>query len=267
MQENAMSVENTLVALRKRVADRNHPKLRPEFVERISITPSADTFDLQFYGDCFEENYSDLIDVLAEPNVASRIRSLVLDGPDEGANGTQNWDIEALLADNTFFPRMELFSVRQRRLGDHNRPVVASVYDEDGVLAKLIEKAPMIQSITVPSAPNANFFSVGDRPIRFMSIDAGYDTQEFILNLASSTAFKRLQCLEWGEYSETYIDDYQDSCTPFDHYMQLFRSDAFDSVSRFVWRNPICTENEIAELKILRPNLQFLIVRNSDHYA
>ncbi len=260
-------VAEQLESLRRRIADRNDPDTSADCLQHLAITQTGDVFNLDFYGDCFEESFDDLLSTLAAPDVARGIRSLILRGPDEGANGTHNWDIEPMLATDASFPQLETFSIQLNQPADHNRSIVGSDYDEDGILAQLLFKSPRIQELTVPSAPNGAFFDVGERPIRLLSVDAGYDTQDFVSNLAKSSCFPNLQCLEWGEYNETYLDEYLANCTPTEYYQELFRSDAFGSVTRFVWRNPVCTDDEIKELKELKPNLQLLVVRSSDDYV
>jgi hypothetical protein len=259
--------EEQLDALRRRIAARNEPGTPVDFINRLALTPSDAAFDVDFYGDAFGESYTDLLTTLALPEVARRIRSVILRGPDEGANGTRNWDLEPLLATDATFDRLETFAVQQNEPGDHNRTIVGRDYDEDGVLGRLLAKAETLRELTVPSAPGANFFETGPRPIRFLNVDAGYATQSFIRNLASSSAFHDLSSLEWGEYNETYIDEFRASCTPLEDYRTLFASKAFRSVKLFVWRNPVCSPGEIAELKKLRVDLQLLVVRTSADYV
>lgn len=261
------NVAEELESLRHRIADLNDAELPAAYLQSLAITQIGDVFHLDFYGDCFEEGYEDLLNTLANPEIAARVRSLILRGPDEGANGTKNWDIEPLLATKASFPELETFAIQLNRPADHNRSVVAADHEEHGVLARLLTKAPRLQELTVPSAPNSSFFETGHRPLRFLSVDAGYDTQNFISHLAGSTCFPELRTLEWGEYHENYMDDYLTRCTSLDDYRELFQSEAFGSVTRFVWRNPVCTEEEIRELKALKPDMQLLVVRCSNEYV
>lgn len=260
-------VAEQLESLRQRIAARNATDTPTDYLQHVAITRTADVFHVDFYGGSYDESYHDLLNTLAMPDIAPFVRSLILRGPDEGANGTHNWDIAPLLATEASFPQLKTLSIQLNRPADHNRAIVGSDYEESGILARLLAKTPRLEELTVPSAPDAAFFDVGERRIRFLSVDAGYDTQAFILNLAKSSCFPNLQCLEWGEYHETYIDNYVANCTPTVHYHALFQSSAFNSVTRFVWRNPICEDLDIKELKALRPNLQLLVVRYSDHYA
>lgn len=252
-----------LDAVRSRIADRNESGAPADFINRLAVALSDGAFDLDFYGDAFGESYIDLLETIARADVAPHIRSVILRGPDEGANGTQNWDLEPLLATGATFARLERFAVKQNKPGDHNRAIVGRDYDEDGVLGRLLAKAEALRELTVPSAPAANFFETGPRPVRFLSVDAGYATQSFIRNLAASSALRDLSSLEWGEYNETYMDDFRAHCTPLDEYRTLFASQAFRNVKRFVWRNPVCSSQDIAELRKLRSDLQLLVVRTS----
>lgn len=260
-------IAEQLESLRQRIADTNEPDTGPDYLERVAITPTGGVFHLDYHGDPAGDGFGDLLQTLALPDIAPCIRSIVLRGPDEGANGTRNWDIEPLLATDATFPQLKMFSIQLNQPADHNRSIVGADYEEDGMLARLIAKAPGIEELTAPSAPSAAFFEVGSRPIRLLNIDAGYNTQDFILNLAKSSCFPNLQCLQWGEYHETYIEDYLANCTPLEHYRELFRSTAFASVRSFLWRNPTCTDEEIRELKAMTPALQLLVVRDSSRYV
>jgi hypothetical protein len=260
-------VGGQLELMRQRIASCNDSDSPGNYLQRVTITQTGELYNIDFHGDSFDESYIDLLCTLAIPDVATFLRSLILRGPDEGANGTHNWDLEPLLATNATFTQLESFSVQLTQPADHNRSVIGRVYEEDGVLTRLLAKSPRMKELTVPSAPSASFFDVGQRPIRFLSVDAGYDTQAFISNLAKSSCFPALQCLEWGEYHETYMDDYLANCTPKEHYRDLFRSKAFAPVTRFVWRNPVYDEEYIKELKAMKPGLQLFVVRHSGDYA
>lgn len=234
---------------------------------RLSIVAVGELVELDFYGEPFSEAYLELLELLSKPNVAASVRSLSFRGPDAGANGTTNWDIEPLLEKDATFPHLEYFAIQLTQPSDHNHSIVGASFDENGVLARLLRRAPQIRSMTIPSAPNSNFFDEGTRPLRFLSVDAGYDTQGFIGGLADSQSFPELKCLEWGEYHETYLENWQTNSTPFTDYERLFRSAAFSKVTRFVWRNPVCSAEQIKKLKTLRPDLQMLVVQFNSEYV
>jgi hypothetical protein len=47
------------------------------------------------------------------------------------------------------------------------------------------------------------------------------------------------------------------------HFRRLFESPAFDALKVFVWRNPVASPEQVAELKALRPKVRVQIVRSS----
>ncbi len=187
--QNALA---TLKSLQQRIADRNELDIAIEYLPRLTIVQTGKLFHLDFYGNPFEDSYLDTINTVAQAEIAPLIRSLIFRSYDEGANGTLSWDIEPLLNTDVTFSELKTFTIQLNQPGQHNRSIVAADYDEDGVLAKLLQKSPNLAELTVPSAPDASFFNIGDRPICHLNIDAGYDTQDFISNLAKSSCFPHL---------------------------------------------------------------------------
>jgi hypothetical protein len=237
---------------------------------RVSVLDFGQEAHIEYIGSAFDEPFDKLCATICEPSVASRLGSLILrSAEDEGANGTRNWDLAQLLG-GPDFPLLRSVQVEQNRPGDHNRIIIGSVYDEAGAIATLLHKSPRLQFLAVPSAPDQSFFT-GPRHehLHHLSVDSGYDTQGFIANLAGSSTFPTLYALEFGEYNETYVDDFLSHCTPFQAYSDLFRSAAFARVRLFVWRNPQCTEAELEELSAMRParDLQFKVVTHSSRYV
>lgn len=256
--------------LQRRLKDTADPDRAPWLHARLTALEVGERLYLDFCGSPFDEPYHDLCLTLILPDVALRLGSLSLRSPvDEGANGTRNWNLEPLVEAQVSFPNLRSLSVEQYAPGGHNRVIVAADYDEAGVLGRLLHKAPSLEVLTVPTAPDAAFFALESHPLRFLSVDAGYDTQGFIRNLADSSGFTWLETLEFGEFNETYLDDFPSGCTPFDDYRRLFKSKAFATVRTFVWRNTVCSEAEIEELRSLRPerNLQIKIVQFSSRYV
>lgn len=237
-----------------------------ECLKRVCVTAAVDQLHVEFYGTPFDEALQEVLTAIITPEVAAVLASLSFRGPDEGANGTRNWDLSLLGDCDVGFPQLRELSIEQTKPADHNRSIVAATFEEEGVLARILARAPALESLVTPSAPDASFFQVGERPLRFLSVDAGYDSQSFIRNLARSSCFSDLRCLEFGEYNEKYMENFADQCTPMADYQALFTSSAFKSVGRFVWRNPACPAAKIGELKAMRPDLQLLVVRTSADY-
>ncbi len=235
----------------------------PSAINRLSITVVAGQVHLDYFGTPFDDPFQQLLEAVIAPEVSAVLASLSLRGPDEGSNGTRNWDIRLLAESAMSFPRLRHLSIEQTKPTDHNRTIVAADYEEGGVLARLLARVPDLRSLVTPSAPDADFFRADGRPLQFLNVDAGYDTQGFIRNLARSSCFASLRHLEFGEYNEKYMEDYAAHCTPFADYEELFRAEAFKPVRRFVWRNPACSAAQIEKLKALRPELQLLVVRTS----
>lgn len=136
-------------------------------------------------------------------------------------------------------------------------------------IGQLLQRAPVLDTLITPSAPDSSFFAVRTHPLRSLNVDAGYDTQHFIGNVAHSTCFPNLQHLAFGDYHETYLDTFPHGCTPFSEYEQLFRSQVATKLRSLTLRNPICSTQKLAELRALCPtrNLQFQVVRYSCEYV
>lgn len=262
-----MDLMQALQTLRDDIDAFNSSEFRPDCIERFHAIELGGDLHLAFHGDPSGEAYARLLSAVSAEPIASAMASLRISGPDTGANGTKNWDLTPLANAEAAFPKLRHLHVEQSRPGDHNRTIIAASYDEDGVLAEVLRKAPVMSELTAPSAPNSAFFGVNAPSLVYLNVDAGYDTQDFISNMARSDAFPNLGCLEWGEYCETYMDDWRRRCTPIAHYEALFRSDSFRPVRRFVFRNPACTPEELAGLKSIRPDLQMLVVQWKSEYV
>ncbi len=234
--------------------------------DRLGVTMIGGLARLDFYGCPFGDSFADLLAALADAEVAGVIAALDLRGPDDGSNGTRNWDLTPLADSGAAFPTLRRLSIEQAKPADHNQTIVGQSYDEDGVLAKILAKAPALEVLVTPSAPNADFFRAGRRPLELLSVDAGYDHQGFIANLAASACFPSLRSLEFGEYNETYMADFAAHVTPFADYRALFASPAFASVNVFRWRNPTCSPEEMAESRRLNAGRQVHVTHWSSEW-
>ncbi len=232
-------MSNPLEDLRLQIEATNDPDEPFDVVQRLTVVNVEGLYHVEYYGSCFAEAFFSVCEILLIPEVADTLVSLSLRGPDEGSNGTKKWDLEPLAAGRQTFPCLETFSVERSRPGDHNRTIIASSFDEEGVIAKLAAKCPRLSHLQVPSAPSPDFFDVHLPSLQVLSADAGYATQDFVEHFARSRGYSSLRCFEWGEYSEHYMDNWQSSCTPFSAYEALFASPAFRTVKRFVLRQPV----------------------------
>ena len=241
--------------------------LDPGLLPRLAVVKAAGLLHVDFCGRPDDAPFDELCSILAGADVAGTVASIVLRSPDVGANGLCNFDIGELLAGSQPFARLRTFEIQQQAPGDHNGKVVGPSHDEEGQLAQLLAKSPVLDALISPSAPDASFFEVDAPCLRLISVDAGLDTQGFVRNLARSTRLTGLRNVEFGEYNHPYLDTFPEGCTPFEDYEALFRSPAFAPVRTFTWRNPVCTSEQIAALRAMRPTgLQFKVIRFSHDY-
>ncbi len=252
-----------LFSLQRAIEARADPDADATSVDHMCITKVGNLAHLDFYGDPLGESYRDFLDVLGQPAIANLVASIDLRGPDAGANGTRNWDLSTIAESSVSFPNLKRLCIEQTKPSDHNRTIVARIYEENGVLAKILAKAPALKMLVTPSAPNGDFFRGGKYEIEYLNADTGYDHQGFIANLAQSTCFPKLRSFEFGEYNETYLEDYSAHLTPLSDYRELFTSPAFATVKVFRWRNPVCSPEELRDIKGLLKSRQVLIVRCS----
>jgi hypothetical protein len=59
------------------------------------------------------------------------------------------------------------------------------------------------------------------------------------------------------------MENWKQYATPVMDYKVLVQSPQFETVKRFVWRNPACSNAEIREIASLRRDLSPLIMRHS----
>jgi hypothetical protein len=164
-----------------------------------------------------------IFEVLSLPEVASRVTSLTFDGPDEGANGTRDWDFTWLLAQEATFPELQTLIIQPSPPEAHNYTVLGLGYEADGQLAGWLSKAPKLSQLTTPSAPNAEFFQVEHKMLSWMRVNAGYDQANFILNLSQKPTPMMVE-LDWCEIHNKHLDAWEEDATPYEHFEALFSS-------------------------------------------
>lgn|SRR5215470_19493234 len=266
-----MSISGSAVDVIARLADLR-AKLEPAEghdpfgLERIDFRTGEGGVHVYYFGNSTADHYGELLDVLGSEPVSRQLMSLYFDCPDAGANGTWNWDLEPLTASAAGFPVLRHFWIERGKPGEHNRKIVGHSYEEQGVIGRLAAKMPLLDTLVSPSAPAANFFDNRLAHLRYLAVDAGYDTQGFIRNLAECE-LNSLRAVEWGEYCETYMQDWRDHTTPFDDMLGLFQSKAFAGVKRMVLKNPVYSDEDIQRLLSVRPDLSLSIVRVSQAYV
>lgn len=230
------------------ISARNEREWDDESCEKLLFCPIDGLLHVEFYGTPFDESFEKFLEALCEPGLAAQVRSLVFSGPDEGTNGTRNWDFTRLLESEVTFPNLLTLVVKPTLPDDHNETIIARDYEEEGQIARLLAKAPALKSLTVPSAPDESFFKFEAHPLTYLRVESGYDTQNFILNLSQSHCFPKLRKLDFGDYNPRYAEETAKGCTSFEHFEQLFRSEAFSSIEVFFLRNSILPPEKLGEL-------------------
>ena len=261
-----MSAQKALECLRAEIVRLCKNAVHPAAVERLDFRAHGDRFHVFFFGSPFGEPYGLTIEALSANPIANCLLSFSLDDPDEGSNGTRNWDIARLATSAVPFPALRHLQIAHGQPDHHNRTIVAEAYEEDGAIGCLVAKAPMLETLISPSAPSRNFFDAPLRQLTTLAVDAGYDAQGFIEHLTQVSP-PNLQSFAWGEYAETYVDDWIDRTTGFSSMVGLFQSSAFDTIRNFVLKNPTYSDQELRQLAGLRPGLQFKVVRTSSAYC
>jgi hypothetical protein len=223
---------------------------------RLFFADAGGLLHVEYFGDWCDEPFTEVLDAVARPEVAERLAVLHFNGPDEGANGTREWDFSRLLVTDVEFPRMTSFRVAWERPGDHNCPILGHGYEEGGMIARLLDRMPNLGELTVPSAPDASFFDRPAHPLAYLTVATGYDHQDFILNLSQSACFPKLFRLDFSDYTQTYYA-YPESCVPFDQYVALLRSPAMASAHCGLWYAPL-TPEQLGQLRALKPHLSWL---------
>ena len=214
---------------------------------------------VEFFGSPFEEPFQDLCAAVCAASVTPFLTALILRGPDEGANGTCHWDLEPLAEVTRDYERLKQLTIEQGRPGDHNSHIIGGGYEEDGVLGRLLRKMPALELLASPSAPDQSFFRTEARPLQVLSVNAGYDHQDFLENLAGATNLGQLRTLEYGEPTGRGSEDFERA--PLAAYLALLRSSTV-SPRHVVLRNPALSEPELRELQLIRPEVQLKVVRS-----
>ncbi|HEY9837331.1 MAG TPA: hypothetical protein V6D27_10585, partial [Vampirovibrionales bacterium] len=207
--------------------------------------------ELDYYVDVEDAFYEEILELLAFPDFAPCLSALRLYAPDEGINGTRSWNLEPLTRGEGTYQNLTLLDIQGTQPHHHNRTILGDLA-EDGIVARLLDKMPNLEQLSIPSAPSPGFFNRPPHPLKHLTLQTGYDTQNFILNLAQSTCFSQLKTLDFTDYSESYIENYEQHKTPIQHYWQLFHSNALPHLEALTLKHSLLTETDAVALKKTR---------------
>lgn len=262
------SAVEVLQSLQERISQTNERGLLDVETQKLYFTQSRGLLYVAYYGSSYDETYSDFLQTICIPEIAAQLGALTIQGPDEGANGTRNWDFTGLIDSGTNFPCLNTFFVEPTEPDHHNQTVIGADYEEEGQIGHLLTKMPALQSLTVPSAPEAGFFERAEHPLAILRVESGYDHQNFVANFSRSDCFPHLRMLDFGDYSQRYMVNYVQQCTPFADYEALFRSQAFRNITGrgFILRNSVLSAVQLAELRRMQSSVPFYVTHSYGEY-
>jgi uncharacterized protein (TIGR02996 family) len=219
-----------------------------DLANALQVTSSQGLLDIR-YDSTRREWDERALALLAGREVAPVLRELRLLGDGWAANGVRDIRIDALLGGHVF-TNLAVFEVE--REGEDGMPWIGGLDDEQGALGRLLARAPALRVLISPSAPDATFFQVGERPIKELHIVAGLAHQDFIGNLARSSCFPALRVLIWNDANHTYRDGWSQYSTPAEDYFALFRSQAVARAEQIVLRDLYVTQEQMQQLLAIR---------------
>ena len=165
----------------------------------------SDTCDglcVEYYGEVWEDAWQIAQDAIANNEVAARLSSLRITGPDEGANGSRTHDFLSLLQSKVHFPNLRELYIRPTGVNDHNMVDI-----KDGQITAFIARCPNLEQLTLPQAPQPDFFNLSLLKLRRLSIGMAWQTHGFIRHMALHHNMPALMCLEFSDSLSVFNQD------------------------------------------------------------
>ncbi|KFG96096.1 hypothetical protein GQ56_0117125 [Burkholderia paludis] len=248
-------------------ADPAEPLWLTDF-NHVAVAPMRAGLHVRYFGGAWDEPFDWMLQCLAERDVAACVTDLAFSGPDEGANGSREWDFGPLLDSDAQFPMLRSLYVRPTEPADRNQSMIVRrgrIMQEGGEIARFVAKAPFLAELTVPNAPDAAFFAVPLAHLNRLRIGGGSDTQQFIDRLAGSDSLPSLGWLDFSESTELHSTwkHRRDagSVTSFDAYERLLRSPAGQRLHTLALRNTCLDREALDALQALHPRLSFSVIQ------
>ncbi len=237
---------------------------------RVSLAPMRQGWHVEYFGETWGEPFDETLACLSRQDVADCITSLSFSGPDSGANGTRDWTFTPLLDSPVRFPRLRSLFIKPTQPEDHNQSLVCAsgrTMEEGGDIARWVRKTPHLSELTVPNAPNADFFGVPLPQLKILCIGAHFDTQQFIRNLGAARNLPALTLLDFSESTEQQTvwpaDRAPGSITAFQHYEALLSGPLGAQLRVLRLRNTCLDLAQLQHLQGLRASLQFMVIQST----
>jgi hypothetical protein len=199
----------------------------------------------------------DLLRLLASGDVAHALRSFTYRTEAVlAANGTYDFNIDALVDGTHVFPNLTRLSLDQGE-GEHGYKILTSPssgddWQEAGVLARVLDKAPTLKELVVPVPPDESFFRGPSHPLRSLDVDAGFGHADFIKHLAASTRFEQLRQIVFTDFRQHYLSDWREQTTTFEAYSQLFNAPIASRLDSICLREVNLTDEQVRSLLAIR---------------
>lgn len=182
----------------ERAEDNDSPLHSHHFRNRLMFADMGNGLAIEYFGEVWQDGEESAWDVfqktLSNPLVAERLTSLRITGPDEGANGSRTHDFEALIQSKTSFPSLLELYIRPTGVSDHN-----FVGIEDGQTAPLIVMCPNLEMLTLPQAPEPDFFKIQLKQLRCARFGMAWRTFGFVRNMALHHNMPELRVLDFTD--------------------------------------------------------------------
>ncbi len=182
----------------ERAEDNDSPLHSHDFRSRLMFADMGNGLAIEYFGDVWQDGDESAWDVflqtLSNPAVAERLTSLRITGPDEGANGSRTHDFDVLLQSRTNFPKLLELYIRPTGVSDHNFVGV-----EDGQTALLIAMCPYLEALTLPQAPEPDFFKIHLKRLGYARFGMAWQTFGFIRNMALHHNMPELRVLDFTD--------------------------------------------------------------------
>ncbi len=194
MQKSLAILQAAQLALNHLDAERaeedDNPLHNCDFRSRLLVADGGNGLHVQYDGEVWEEAFEIALNAIAQ--AAPDIASLKFVGDDEGANGLRTHEFDTLLATNTTFPNLLNLFIRPTDVCDHNISDVAA-----NQLPAFIACCPNLESLTIPQAPEADFFDAPLNNLRYLHIGMGWQLHDFIGNLSKKSNMPSLTILDF----------------------------------------------------------------------
>ncbi|QQP95318.1 hypothetical protein [Lysobacter enzymogenes] len=235
----------------------------PDHRARLVAADLGGALAVDYYGDD-HDGWAIASAALAQPQVAAHIAQLRIAGPDEGANGLKTWDFAGLIAAAPRFARLTDLQIAESDPGDHNQAVV-----EDDQLPALLALMPALRKLTLPQAPEPEFFDLDLPELGFVRTGGDFRTRGFIGRLAQARRLPSLRFVDFADSLAPFLSIEEQpadwSSTPFEDYERLMRSPTMERCWGLRLRNAKLSEAQYRALQALRPQCQFSVVLAPPH--